>query len=163
MGHWLDKKLLILSEPLLLPLIQVLCDVIQDDAEPAKKKFYELKLSLLDEIGWTHLATYERQWMLVRFPPSLPLFQGPPDGKYVGQQMLKILRAMSLLLSNLLVMTNHVTLFDLSCMTYLFSFCTHLGLAICHMVWELCHSGLLLILQCGCHINRSLIAFTLIR
>ncbi|RDY13416.1 Tripeptidyl-peptidase 2, partial [Mucuna pruriens] len=43
--------------------LKVLCDIIQDDAEPAKKKFYELKLSLLDEIGWTHLATYERQWM----------------------------------------------------------------------------------------------------
>ncbi|XP_061350960.1 tripeptidyl-peptidase 2 isoform X2 [Gastrolobium bilobum] len=54
--------------------LKVLCDIVQDDAEPAKKKFYELKLSLLDEIGWTHIATYERQWMLVRFPPSLPLF-----------------------------------------------------------------------------------------
>ncbi|KAL2334720.1 hypothetical protein Fmac_015933 [Flemingia macrophylla] len=54
--------------------LKVLCDIIQDDAEPAKKKFYELKLSLLDEIGWTHLAEYERQWMHVRFPPSLPLF-----------------------------------------------------------------------------------------
>ncbi|XP_004517091.2 tripeptidyl-peptidase 2-like isoform X2 [Cicer arietinum] len=53
--------------------LKVLCDIIQDDAENAKK-FYELKLSLLDEIGWKHLATYERQWMLVRFPPSLPLF-----------------------------------------------------------------------------------------
>ncbi|KRH38464.1 hypothetical protein GLYMA_09G137200v4 [Glycine max] len=54
--------------------LKVLCDIIQDDAEAAKKKFYELKLSLLDEIGWTHLAAYERQWMHVRFPPSLPLF-----------------------------------------------------------------------------------------
>ncbi|XP_019453181.1 PREDICTED: tripeptidyl-peptidase 2-like isoform X1 [Lupinus angustifolius] len=54
--------------------LKVLSDIIQDDAEPAKKKFYELKLSLLDEIGWTHWATYERQWILVRFPPSLPLF-----------------------------------------------------------------------------------------
>nr|KYP62018.1 Tripeptidyl-peptidase 2 [Cajanus cajan] len=54
--------------------LKVLCDIIQDDAEPAKKKFYELKLSLLDEMGWTHLAAYERQWMHVRFPPSLPLF-----------------------------------------------------------------------------------------
>ncbi|XP_027923096.1 tripeptidyl-peptidase 2-like isoform X1 [Vigna unguiculata] len=54
--------------------LKVLCDIIQDDAEPAKKKFFDLKLSLLDEIGWTHLATYERQWMHVRFPPSLPLF-----------------------------------------------------------------------------------------
>ncbi|KAK2367082.1 tripeptidyl-peptidase [Trifolium repens] len=54
--------------------LKVLCDIIQNDAEPAKKKLYELKLSLLDEIGWKHLATYERQWMLVRFPPTLPLF-----------------------------------------------------------------------------------------
>lgn len=54
--------------------LKVLSDIIQDNAEPAKKKFYELKLSLLDEIGWTHIATYERQWMHVRFPPSLPLF-----------------------------------------------------------------------------------------
>ncbi|GAU24998.1 hypothetical protein TSUD_292090 [Trifolium subterraneum] len=54
--------------------LKVLCDIIQNDAESAKKKFYELKLSLLDEIGWKHLATYERQWMLVRFPPTLPLF-----------------------------------------------------------------------------------------
>ncbi|XP_037496420.1 tripeptidyl-peptidase 2 isoform X2 [Jatropha curcas] len=54
--------------------LKVLNDMIQDDADPPKKKFYELKLSLLDEIGWSHLATYERQWMHVRFPPSLPLF-----------------------------------------------------------------------------------------
>ncbi|RYQ94046.1 hypothetical protein Ahy_B09g100248 isoform A [Arachis hypogaea] len=54
--------------------LKVLTDIIQDDAEPAKKKFYELKLSLIEEMGWSHVATYERQWMLVRFPPSLPLF-----------------------------------------------------------------------------------------
>ncbi|XP_027363708.1 tripeptidyl-peptidase 2-like isoform X2 [Abrus precatorius] len=54
--------------------LKVLTEIIQDDSEPAKKKLYELKLSLLEEIGWTHLATYERQWMLVRFPPNLPLF-----------------------------------------------------------------------------------------
>ena len=54
--------------------LKVLCDIIQNDSEPPKKKFYELKLSLLDEIGWKYLATYERQWMLVRFPPTLPLF-----------------------------------------------------------------------------------------
>ncbi|RDX94509.1 Tripeptidyl-peptidase 2, partial [Mucuna pruriens] len=46
--------------------LKVLSDIIQDDAEPAKKKFYELKLSLLEEIGWTHFATYERQWMLAQ-------------------------------------------------------------------------------------------------
>ncbi|XP_050154207.1 tripeptidyl-peptidase 2-like [Malus sylvestris] len=54
--------------------LKVLNDVIQDDGEPPKKKFYDLKISLLDEIGWQHLATHERQWMHVRFPPSLPLF-----------------------------------------------------------------------------------------
>ncbi|GLT35948.1 hypothetical protein SLA2020_103570 [Shorea laevis] len=54
--------------------LKVLNDMIQDDSEPPKKKLYEMKLSLLDEIGWNHLATYERQWMLVRFPTSLPLF-----------------------------------------------------------------------------------------
>ncbi|XLS59716.1 hypothetical protein HN51_009471, partial [Arachis hypogaea] len=54
--------------------LKALLDLIQDDPEPAKKKFYELKLSLVEEIGWTHWATYEREWMLVRFPPTLPLF-----------------------------------------------------------------------------------------
>ncbi|KAL1319371.1 tripeptidyl-peptidase 2 isoform X1 [Arachis ipaensis] len=54
--------------------LKALLDLIHDDPEPAKKKFYELKLSLVEEIGWTHWATYEREWMLVRFPPTLPLF-----------------------------------------------------------------------------------------
>ncbi|GFZ15349.1 tripeptidyl peptidase ii [Actinidia rufa] len=49
-------------------------DMIQDAGEPPKKKLYELKLSLLDEIGWGHLVSYERQWMHIRFPASLPLF-----------------------------------------------------------------------------------------
>ncbi|XP_050220637.1 tripeptidyl-peptidase 2 isoform X2 [Mercurialis annua] len=54
--------------------LKALNDMIQDDTDPPKKKFYELKLSLLDEIGWSHLAAYERQWMHVRFPSGLPLF-----------------------------------------------------------------------------------------
>ncbi|CAN4087751.1 unnamed protein product [Withania somnifera] len=54
--------------------LKVLNDVIQDDGSPPKKKFYELKLSLLDQIGWSHMVVYEKQWMLVRFPSSLPLF-----------------------------------------------------------------------------------------
>ncbi|KAG8652896.1 tripeptidyl-peptidase 2 isoform X2 [Manihot esculenta] len=54
--------------------LKVLNDMIQDDGDPPKKKLYELKISLLDDIGWSHLATYERQWMHVLFPPSLPLF-----------------------------------------------------------------------------------------
>lgn len=54
--------------------LKALIDVIQDNGEPPKKKLYELKLSLLEEIGWSHLVSYERRWMHVRFPPSLPLF-----------------------------------------------------------------------------------------
>ncbi|XP_027110305.2 tripeptidyl-peptidase 2 isoform X1 [Coffea arabica] len=54
--------------------LKALNDLIQDNAEPPKKKLYELKLSLLDQIGWSHLVLYEKQWMLVRFPPSLRLF-----------------------------------------------------------------------------------------
>ncbi|XP_009617650.1 tripeptidyl-peptidase 2 [Nicotiana tomentosiformis] len=54
--------------------LKVLIDIIQDDADPPKKKFYELKLSLFDQIGWSHLVVYEKQWMQVRFPSSLPLF-----------------------------------------------------------------------------------------
>lgn len=55
-------------------LAQVVNDLIQDDGEPPKKKLYELKLSLLEEIGWSHLVIYEKQWMHVRFPANLPLF-----------------------------------------------------------------------------------------
>ncbi|KAK3008490.1 hypothetical protein RJ639_015101 [Escallonia herrerae] len=54
--------------------LKVVNDMIQDDGEPPKKKLYELKLSLLDQIGWRHLVSYEKQWMHVRFPVSLPLF-----------------------------------------------------------------------------------------
>ncbi|KAF3432977.1 hypothetical protein FNV43_RR24079 [Rhamnella rubrinervis] len=46
----------------------------KDHGEPPKKKFYELKLSLLEEIGWSHLVKYEKQWWHVRFPGNLPLF-----------------------------------------------------------------------------------------
>ncbi|KAJ8437226.1 hypothetical protein Cgig2_012495 [Carnegiea gigantea] len=54
--------------------LKVLNDITQDEGEPPKKKLYELKLSLIEEIGWAHVASYEQQWMHVRFPPSLPLF-----------------------------------------------------------------------------------------
>ncbi|KAG9441237.1 hypothetical protein H6P81_017091 [Aristolochia fimbriata] len=54
--------------------LKVLNDVIQDDSEPPKKKLYDLKLSLVEEIGWTHIVAYEKQWMHVRFPAALPLF-----------------------------------------------------------------------------------------
>nr|XP_010918543.1 tripeptidyl-peptidase 2 [Elaeis guineensis] len=54
--------------------LKVLTDMIQDESEAPKKKLYDLRIQLLEEIGWTHLASYERQWIYVRFPSSLPLF-----------------------------------------------------------------------------------------
>ncbi|KAG6411347.1 hypothetical protein SASPL_129428 [Salvia splendens] len=54
--------------------LKVLSDMIQEDGQPPKKKFYDLKLSLLEQIGWDHLVSYEKQWMNVLFPASLPLF-----------------------------------------------------------------------------------------
>ncbi|KAJ4800193.1 Tripeptidyl-peptidase 2 [Rhynchospora pubera] len=54
--------------------LKVLNDRIQDDSEPPKKSLYDLKIKLVDDIGWSHVAAYERQWMHVRFPPALPLF-----------------------------------------------------------------------------------------
>ncbi|KAK4492767.1 hypothetical protein RD792_000087 [Penstemon davidsonii] len=54
--------------------LKVLSDMIQEDGQPPKRKFYELKLLLLEQIGWGHLVSYEKQWMNVRFPASLPLF-----------------------------------------------------------------------------------------
>ncbi|XP_042510355.1 tripeptidyl-peptidase 2 [Macadamia integrifolia] len=81
--RWVDvksskyRKLLVVRERhagRLGTSLKVLNEMIQDDGEPSKKKLYDLKLSLLDEIGWDHVASYERQWMHVRFPASLPLF-----------------------------------------------------------------------------------------
>ncbi|XXG85157.1 hypothetical protein AAC387_Pa11g0297 [Persea americana] len=43
--------------------LKVLNDMIQDESEPPKRKLYDLKISLLDEIGWTHVASYEWRWM----------------------------------------------------------------------------------------------------
>lgn len=54
--------------------LKVLNDLIQDESEPPKRKLYDLKISLLDEIAWTHIASYERRWMHVRFPACKPLF-----------------------------------------------------------------------------------------
>ncbi|KAF0915843.1 hypothetical protein E2562_039168 [Oryza meyeriana var. granulata] len=53
--------------------LKVLNDMIQDSEQP-KKKLYDLKIQLIEEIGWTHVSTYEKQWVHVRFPPSLPPF-----------------------------------------------------------------------------------------
>ncbi|KAL1831481.1 hypothetical protein ACET3Z_001132 [Daucus carota] len=54
--------------------LKVVNEIIQDAGEPPKKKLYELRISLLGEIGWNHLVAYEKLWMFVRFPANLPLF-----------------------------------------------------------------------------------------
>ncbi|KAH0827273.1 hypothetical protein HID58_090586 [Brassica napus] len=80
---WVDVKsskfgtLTVLREKRLSRLgtaLKVLDELIQNENETANKKLYELKLGLLEELGWSHLVTYEKQWMQVRFPTSLPLF-----------------------------------------------------------------------------------------
>ncbi|KAL6911947.1 hypothetical protein ACP4OV_000752 [Aristida adscensionis] len=54
--------------------LKVLDDIIQDESEKSKKKLYDLRIQLIEEIGWTHVSTYEKQWMHVRFPATLPPF-----------------------------------------------------------------------------------------
>ncbi|KAK9063197.1 hypothetical protein SSX86_017067 [Deinandra increscens subsp. villosa] len=54
--------------------LKVVNGMIEESSGPAKKKLYEERISLLEESGWGHLVVYEKQWMLVRFPPALPLF-----------------------------------------------------------------------------------------
>ncbi|KAK8951872.1 hypothetical protein KSP39_PZI004883 [Platanthera zijinensis] len=54
--------------------LKVLCDLIQDEPEPPKRKQYDLKIQLLEEIGWSHLAAYEKRWIHVRFPSSKFVF-----------------------------------------------------------------------------------------
>ncbi|KAF6162219.1 hypothetical protein GIB67_008348 [Kingdonia uniflora] len=80
---WVDMKspkyclLLVLHEKRsgrLGTALKTLTDMIQEEGGPPRKKLYDLKLSLLEEIGWKHVVSYEKQWMHVRFPSSLPLF-----------------------------------------------------------------------------------------
>ncbi|KAM0869156.1 hypothetical protein ACQ4PT_040859 [Festuca glaucescens] len=54
--------------------LKVLNDMIQENSEQPKKKLYDLRIQLIEEIGWAHVSAYEKQWMHVRFPPSLPPF-----------------------------------------------------------------------------------------
>lgn len=54
--------------------LKVLNDLIQDDSRPPEKKLYDLRLSLIEEIGWTHLVSYEKVGILVSFPSDYPLF-----------------------------------------------------------------------------------------
>ncbi|XP_076907869.1 tripeptidyl-peptidase 2-like [Bidens hawaiensis] len=51
--------------------LKVVNGMIEEDG---KKKLYEERISVLEQSGWEHLVVYEKQWMLVRFPPALPLF-----------------------------------------------------------------------------------------
>jgi tripeptidyl-peptidase-2 len=54
--------------------LKFLNDLIQDESKPPQKNLYELRIKFLEEINWPHLAEYERKWLLVRFPSSLPPF-----------------------------------------------------------------------------------------
>ncbi|XP_024379679.1 tripeptidyl-peptidase 2 isoform X4 [Physcomitrium patens] len=54
--------------------LKFLGDLIQDESMPPQKNLYEIRIQLLEEIGWSHLAAYERKWLSVRFPTSCPLF-----------------------------------------------------------------------------------------
>ncbi|KAG0483009.1 hypothetical protein HPP92_011093 [Vanilla planifolia] len=54
--------------------LKVLCDLISDDSQPPNRKLYDLKIQLIDEIGWPHLVSYERRWIHVRFPSCQFMF-----------------------------------------------------------------------------------------
>ncbi|CAI9260290.1 unnamed protein product [Lactuca saligna] len=80
---WADKKspkyktLVIIREKhsgRLGTALKVIGEMMEEEGDPPQKKVYEERICLLDEIGWGHLVTYEKQWMLLRFPPNLPLF-----------------------------------------------------------------------------------------
>ena len=40
----------------------------------ADEELYEVRLELLDELGWSQWVEYERRWDLIRFPPGYPPF-----------------------------------------------------------------------------------------
>ncbi|KAG0480500.1 hypothetical protein HPP92_011358 [Vanilla planifolia] len=54
--------------------LKVLCYLISNDSEPPKRNLYDLKIKLINKIGWPHLVSYERQWIHVRFPPCRFMF-----------------------------------------------------------------------------------------
>ncbi|KAL3696139.1 hypothetical protein R1sor_010215 [Riccia sorocarpa] len=54
--------------------IKALNDLIQDDSKPPQKHLFELRIQLIEKIGWAHWAAYERKWLKVRFPSDYPLF-----------------------------------------------------------------------------------------
>ncbi|GLJ21474.1 hypothetical protein SUGI_0396320 [Cryptomeria japonica] len=54
--------------------LKVLSKILEDKSKPPQKKLFNLKLALIEEIGWSHLVSYEKDWMLVLFPSDYPLF-----------------------------------------------------------------------------------------
>ncbi|CAM6096265.1 unnamed protein product [Calypogeia fissa] len=54
--------------------IKALNELIQDESKPPQKHLFELRIKLIERAGWTHWASYERKWLLVRFPSAYPLF-----------------------------------------------------------------------------------------
>lgn len=54
--------------------LKVLSKILEDKSKPPQKKLYNLKLALIEEIGWNHLVSYEKDWMLTLFPSDYPLF-----------------------------------------------------------------------------------------
>uniref|UniRef100_A9U481 Predicted protein n=1 Tax=Physcomitrium patens TaxID=3218 RepID=A9U481_PHYPA len=39
-------------------------DLIQDESKPPQKSLFELRIKLLEELEWPHLAEYERKWQI---------------------------------------------------------------------------------------------------
>jgi tripeptidyl-peptidase-2 len=48
-------------------------DGLLDDG-PAKRELYEMRVELLEELGWTDRADRERSWLLIRRPEGYPPF-----------------------------------------------------------------------------------------
>ena len=44
------------------------------DSSDKGQDMYELRLSLLEELGWDHWIQLEERWMLLRFPTEYPPF-----------------------------------------------------------------------------------------
>eukprot|EP00252_Welwitschia_mirabilis_P023337 TRINITY_DN6570_c0_g1_i2.p1 TRINITY_DN6570_c0_g1~~TRINITY_DN6570_c0_g1_i2.p1 ORF type:complete len:443 (-),score=97.06 TRINITY_DN6570_c0_g1_i2:334-1662(-) len=54
--------------------LKVIDHLIQDDSKAPEKKLFDVRMSIIEETGWEYLASYERDWLLVRFPEKYPLF-----------------------------------------------------------------------------------------
>ncbi|XP_024527545.1 tripeptidyl-peptidase 2 [Selaginella moellendorffii] len=54
--------------------LKALNELIQDDSKPPQKPLFELRIRILEEMGLKHWVEYEKHWLAIRFPNSLPLF-----------------------------------------------------------------------------------------